>query len=98
MHVEVTTGTLFAFLLVLARVAGALSFVPLPGMKNVPDPIRAALALAFTIALMGQWPVVNGDALTPAKLIGWLLAEAAIGLAIGVSIAILLESFAMAAQ
>ena len=35
---------LYAFLLVLARVGGALVFVPLPGLKNAPDPVRAALA------------------------------------------------------
>jgi flagellar biosynthetic protein FliR len=100
MHGELTlsTGTLFAFLLVLARVAGALSLVPLPGLKSSPEIARAALAVGFTFALFGQWPAVDAANLTPVKLAGWAVAEAAIGLAIGISTAIIMESFVMAAQ
>ncbi len=46
-NVTLSTGTLFGFLLVLARVGGALVFVPLPGIKGAPEPARAALALGF---------------------------------------------------
>src|SRR4051794_16936760 len=98
MPVEFSTGMLFAFLLVLARVSGALIFVPLPGLKSAPDAVRAALALGFTMALFGQWPAVDATGITPARMIGWLFAEASIGLAIGVSVAIVLECLAMAAQ
>jgi flagellar biosynthetic protein FliR len=100
MHADLSlsAGTLFAFLLVLARVAGALIFVPLPGLKSAPDSIRAALALGFTLALYGQWPAVDATAATPARLIGWALAEASIGIAIGVCVAIVLEAFLLAAQ
>jgi flagellar biosynthesis protein FliR len=93
-----TTGTMFAFLLVLARVSGAFVFVPMPGMKSAPQPVRAALAMGFTLALFGQWPAVDAAALTPSRLIGWALAEAAIGIAIGISTAIVLESFTLGAQ
>ncbi len=100
MHADLTlsTGTLFAFLLVLARVGGALVFVPLPGLKSSPDAVRAALSLAFTFALYGQWPPVEAAAVTSARLIGWTLSEAAVGIAIGVSVAIVLEAFLLAAQ
>src|SRR3954452_24757550 len=97
-ELSLSTDTLFAFLLVLARVAGALSLVPLPGLKGSPEIVRAALAVGFTFALFGQWPIVDAANLTPAKLVGWAVAEATIGLAIGVSTAIVLESFIMAAQ
>jgi flagellar biosynthetic protein FliR len=60
--------------------------------------VRAALAVGFTFALFGQWPAVDASGLTPAKLVGWAVAEAAIGLAIGISTAIVLEAFTMAAQ
>src|SRR3979409_2683256 len=93
-----STGTLFSFLLVLARVGGALSLVPLPGFKSSPEMVRAALAVGFTFALFGQWPAVDASNLTPAKLVGWAVAEAAIGLAIGISPAIVLEALTMAAQ
>src|ERR1019366_2995419 len=81
-----------------ARVGGSLIFVPLPGIKSAPEPARIALALGFTLALYSQWPVVRTDAVTVGALAGWALAEAAVGLAIGVSVAIVLEAFALAAQ
>jgi flagellar biosynthesis protein FliR len=85
-------------MLVLARVSGALIFVPLPGLKGAPEPVRIALALGFTLALYGQWPVVGTANVTVAVLAGWALSEAAVGLAIGVSVAIALEAFSLAAQ
>ncbi len=100
MHGEFTlsTGTLFAFLLVLARVSGALIFVPLPGLKSAPDAVRIALALGFTLALFGQWPPVDASTITPARLLGWALAEGSIGVAIGVCVGVILEAFQLAAQ
>ncbi|MDE3167481.1 MAG: flagellar biosynthetic protein FliR [Acidobacteriota bacterium] len=91
-------STLLAFLLVLARVAGALVFVPLPGVKAAPDAVRAALACGVTLALSGQWPAVDASGVTPARLAGWALGESAAGIAIGVSVAIVLEAFVLAAQ
>jgi flagellar biosynthetic protein FliR len=97
-NVTLSAGALYGFLLVLARVGGSLIFVPLPGVKSAPEAARIALALGFTLALYGQWPVVRTDAVTVALLAGWALAEAAVGLAIGVSVAIALEAFTLAAQ
>jgi flagellar biosynthetic protein FliR len=94
----ISGGALCAFLLVLARVAGALTFAPLPGVKGVPEPARAALAVAFTLALFPRWPVVDAGAVTASRLAAWALAEAAVGLAIGVSMAFVMEAFAVAAQ
>jgi flagellar biosynthetic protein FliR len=91
-------GALYAFLLVLTRVGGALVFVPLPGIKGVPQPARVTLALGFTLALAARWPAVDAAAITGMKLAGWAAAEAAVGIAIGVSVAIVLEAFTMAAQ
>jgi flagellar biosynthetic protein FliR len=92
-----SAGTLYAFLLVLARVSGALAFVPLPGFRGAIEPARAALALAFTMALASRWPVVDAT-VDAGKLLAWVAAEAALGIAIGVSLAIALECFALAAQ
>jgi flagellar biosynthetic protein FliR len=91
-------GTLYAFLLVLSRVGGALVFVPLPGIKGVPQPARVALVLGFTLALAARWPVVDATAVTGMKLAGWAAAEAVVGIAIGVSVAIVMEAFTLAAQ
>ena len=97
-NVTLSAGALYGFLLVLARVGGALIFVPLPGVKGAPEPARVALALGFTLALFSRWPVMQTDGVTVATLAGWALAEAAVGLAIGVSVAIALEAFTLAAQ
>jgi len=97
-NLTLSVGTLYAFLLVLARVSGALVFVPLPGVKAAPEPVRAALALGFTLALFGRWPAVEGSAVSAGVLAGWALAEAALGIAIGISVAIVLEAFTLAAQ
>ena len=43
-------STLYAFLLVLARVAGLVTFLPVPGFRNAPDTVRILLALAITAA------------------------------------------------
>jgi len=91
-------GPLYAFLLVLARVGGALIFVPLPGIKGGPAPARAALALGFTLALYGRWPEVNAGAVTGMRMAGWAAAEAAVGIALGVAVAMVLEAFGLAAQ
>jgi flagellar biosynthetic protein FliR len=97
-NATLSAGTLYGFLLVLARVGGALVFVPLPGIRGAPEPVRVALALGFTLALYGQWPVVTTDGVTVAVLAGWVLAEGAAGMAIGVAVAIALEAFTLAAQ
>ena len=97
-NVTLSAGALYGFLLVLARVGGSLIFVPLPGVKSAPEPARIALALGFTLALYTQWPVVRTDTVTVAALAGWALTESAVGLAIGVSVAIALEAFTLAAQ
>lgn len=97
-NATLSAGALYGFLLVLARVGGSLIFVPLPGVRSAPEAARVALALGFTLALYAQWPVVRTDAVTVAVLAGWALTEAAVGLAIGISVTIALEAFTLAAQ
>ncbi len=97
-NVTLSIGTLYAFLLVLARVSGALIFVPLPGIKGGLGPSRAALAFGMTLALYGRWPAVNAGIVTGMRMAGWAVAEASVGLAIGVSASIALEAFTLSAQ
>jgi flagellar biosynthetic protein FliR len=97
-NLTLSVGTLYAFLLVLARVGGALVFVPLPGLKGAPEPVRVAFALAFTLALFGRWPAIDASDVTAVRLLVWAVSEATLGIAIGVSVAIVLEAFSLAAQ
>src|SRR5216684_5674726 len=100
MHTELTfnLSTLYGFLLVLARVSGVIAFVPIPGLSAGPEVSRVVLALALTISLLPVWPAPNLNGALLGRLIGWILAEVAFGLTIGVAIAFLLEGLQMAAQ
>jgi flagellar biosynthetic protein FliR len=90
-------ATLFGFLFVLARVAGVFVFVPLPGMKRGLDMARAVLALSITLALYPRWPGFETDAPLGALAFG-LIAEAALGITIGVAVSFLLEAFLVGTQ
>ncbi|HXN46339.1 MAG TPA: flagellar biosynthetic protein FliR, partial [Bryobacteraceae bacterium] len=103
MHAEplsltVPVAGLYGFLLALARVGGALSFVPLPGFSAGPDAARILLAIALTVGLAPLAPAVA----LPDPLAGGILvavaSEAAFGLAVGLAVAILIESLLVAAQ
>jgi flagellar biosynthesis protein FliR len=93
----ISTGTLYGFALTLARVSGALVFVPLPGIRAVAEPARAGLALAMTMSLASRWPAPAGP-VAIGTLAAWMISEAALGVAMGIGMAIALEAFALAAQ
>src|SRR4029077_615182 len=97
-ELRLETGTLYAFLLVLARVSGVFVFVPLPGIKAGPELIRAALAGSITLALYPRWPAIASSGLSFGTLVAWMLAEAALGIAVGVTVAFLADVFQMGAQ
>lgn len=92
------TGAVYAFLLVMARMGGAFSFVPVPGQRSAPEAVRAVFAAASAIALYPRWPQIDPAAVGPAQLAGWAVAEAAIGLTIGVAMSVVVETFSLAAQ
>src|SRR5258705_132604 len=94
----IDVGTLYAFLLVLARISGAFIFVPIPGIQAGPQIARALLAVSLTLALAPRWPVIDPLTVNIALFIGWLLAEAGMGLAVGLAVAFLTEGFQMGAQ
>ncbi|HLG96556.1 MAG TPA: flagellar biosynthetic protein FliR [Bryobacteraceae bacterium] len=91
------TSLLYGFLLVLTRVAGIFTFLPLPGFKAGPDTAKITLAFALTFALYARWPNVVPPS-NIVELAGWMLAEAAIGTAIGLAVSFLIEAVVMAAQ
>jgi len=90
-------STVFAFLMVLARVTGAFIFVPIPGMSAAPQPVRIVLALSLTMALFPLWPA---PPMTPSVglLFEWLIVEAAVGLSIGLIVGFLSEAFGLFGQ
>jgi len=87
-----------AFALVLARVGGAVSFVPLPGYRNTPVMARALLTLGLTLALLPAWPRVPVAGLRLGELVVWLIAELAFGVTAGLGVAFLNEAFILSSQ
>jgi flagellar biosynthetic protein FliR len=99
-EITFSPGTLFGFLLTLARVAGVVAFLPLPGVRRTPEVTRVVLALALTFCLLPKWPasaIAAGEA-TLGRLTAAALTETAYGLAIGVAVSFLIESFQLGAQ
>jgi flagellar biosynthesis protein FliR len=86
------------FVLVLARVGGAFIFVPLPGINASPGVARMVLTLCFTLALFPRWPQANLAAPYIGGIAVAMIAELALGLTIGVAVAVLNEAFLMAGQ
>jgi flagellar biosynthetic protein FliR len=91
-------STLYAFLLVLARVAGLIAFLPVPGFRNAPDTVRVVLALAVTVALFPVWPSLPNALPGIGELAAWTFSEAGFGLAAGLAVGFLTETFQFAAQ
>lgn len=89
---------LYGFLLVLSRILGIFTFLPLPGLKAGPDAAKFGLALALTFALYARWPILDSPPVGMVQLAGWMLAEAGIGLATGLAVAFVIEGLVMAAQ
>src|SRR5271165_5794251 len=98
MHTELSIhlSTLYAFLVVLARVSGVLVFTPIPGAQAGPDASRVVLALALTVMLMPVVPPVVSPSVS--MLAFWAASEAVTGVLIGLAVSILLESLQFAAH
>ncbi len=97
-ELTLSTGTLYAFLLVLARVSGAFVFLPLPGIRTGPDVARLVLSVSVSLTLFPSWPIIDASKVTLGVLIGWVIAEAGIGIAVGLAVAFFTEGFQMGAQ
>lgn len=91
-------SVLYGFLLVLARIGGIFVFLPLPGLKSGPDAAKIVLAMSLTMGLYSRWPVVEPAPESMVVLAGWMIVEAGIGLATGLVVGFIIETFIVAAQ
>jgi len=94
--VTFSLSTLYGFLLVLSRVTGAFVFLPIPGVTAGPQVARIVLALALTVALYPSWPAVEAPGF--GSIAGFVLAEAAFGVTVGLAVAFLAEALLFGAQ
>ena len=93
MHGElpVSDSLNYSFHYVEDRIGGAFIFVPLPGVRNSPEPVRVIIILAMTLALYPVWPAVATN-VGPLELTGLFLVEGAFGLCIGLLIGFISEA------
>jgi flagellar biosynthetic protein FliR len=91
-------GVLPGFLWILARVAGVFAFLPLAAFRATPEPVKVVLSLGFTAMLWPLWRAQAAPALSMPAIVAGMVGEAALGLAIGMTVAIALELFSAAAQ
>ncbi len=91
-------STIYAFLLVLARVAGLVAFLPIPAFRNAPMIFRAALAFVTTIALFPVWPNLPNVSPSIGQLTVWAFSEMGFGLVAGLAVAFLNEGFQIGTQ
>jgi flagellar biosynthetic protein FliR len=91
-------STIYAFLLVLARVGGLIAFLPVPAFRSAPMIFRAMLAFLITIALFPIWPHLPDVSPTIGQLTVWAFSEAGFGLVAGLAVAFLNEGFQVGMQ
>ncbi|HTC32046.1 MAG TPA: flagellar biosynthetic protein FliR [Bryobacteraceae bacterium] len=100
MHVPpaIPTSLLYGFLLVLARISGVFVYLPLPGLQAGPSAPKILLSMILTFGMFSRWPVLDPAPTSMVQIAGWMLAEAAIGLATGLAVGIIIEAILFAAQ
>ncbi len=89
---------ILGFLLVLARVAGVFVFVPLPGVNGAPVTAKIVLSIATAACLFPLWPPVHGLDQSVMRLAGWVVMDAAVGMALGLTVSFAIEAMKLAAQ
>jgi flagellar biosynthetic protein FliR len=89
---------MYAFLLVLARVAGLFAFLPVTAFRTAPMIFRAVLAFVTTIALFPVWPHLPDISPSIGQLTVWAFSEMGFGLVAGLAVAFLNEGFQVGAQ
>ncbi|MFN0102137.1 MAG: flagellar biosynthetic protein FliR [Bryobacteraceae bacterium] len=91
-------GLLLNFGLVLCRMAGLLTFLPIPGLKTGFEMHRLTLAVLFTVLVL---PWTNTSA-TPVLSLGDIVrtagSEAALGIGLGLCVALIQEGIQLATQ
>jgi flagellar biosynthesis protein FliR len=89
---------LAGFLLVMARVGAATSFIPIPGFRTSPAIVKTIFATVTSLALFRFWPAKLEHASDPVWFLCAMLAEAVLGIGIGLFVGLLSEALVMGMQ
>lgn len=93
------TSLAIGFLLVLARISGFFAFVPIPGSKAFVDTPKAVLTIVVSLMLVRFWPAPpSGGGWLISKIVVAISSEAALGIALGTGVALLVEAMQLAGQ
>jgi flagellar biosynthetic protein FliR len=95
---HLSTEYIISFLLVLSRLAGLMIFLPVPGLRSVPETIRPLVALALSVPMVSRVPTMPMSAADSGVLVMWGISELALGLLWGLVVHFLVESFVLGAQ
>lgn len=85
-------------LLVLARVASLLMFAPVFGERGIPQTVRLMLVLPLTILIVPLLPPAEPLALFSAAWVSAMLQQVLIGIAMGLTLRLVFEAFALAGE
>ncbi|MDZ7638759.1 MAG: flagellar biosynthetic protein FliR [Bryobacterales bacterium] len=94
----ISQDRIIGFLLVLSRMSGLLIFLPIPGLRALPESVRPLVAIAFTLPLLARAPGLPAGGINTGQVLLWCLSEVAFGLLWGLAVHFLIEAFVLGAQ
>ena len=102
-ELQLPAALLINYALLLARMAAFVVFVPMPSVRASLPTTKIVLALALTVLTAPLAMSDIGREVVSSSAVPWILlrasvAEAALGIALGVALRLTLESFGLAAQ
>ncbi|MCZ2156170.1 MAG: flagellar biosynthetic protein FliR [Bryobacterales bacterium] len=89
---------LVGLILVLSRMAGLLIFLPIPGLRALPETVRPLVAIALTLPLAARTPPVVLEESALGQMLLGCMSELCFGLLWGLAVHFLVESFVLGAQ
>lgn len=91
-------GLLLNFGLVLCRMAGVLTFLPIPGIKTGFEVHRLMLAVLFTVLVLPWTHTADTRLLSLGDIVRTAGSEAALGIGLGLCVAVMQEGIQLATQ
>jgi flagellar biosynthetic protein FliR len=95
---DLPANLLAGFLLVMARMGGIMTFLPIPGLKSGPDAARIVFSVTSAFLMFPQWAKARGPIVDSSHFFAGIVSEAMLGIAIGLAMSYLFEILTMAAQ
>lgn len=97
-ELAISEARILSFLLVLSRMSGLLIFLPIPGLRALPESVRPLVAIALTVPLLARAPSLPPGEVSSGLMLMWCLSELCFGLLWGLAVHFLIEAFVLGAQ